>query len=64
MIVLSRSTWTKVLAVLLLVVMVVVAPFGESVGVPRIVWEPLVGLTVIVGLYLLFRKRSVRDACR
>jgi hypothetical protein len=56
LIVLSRSTWTKVLAVLLLVVMVVVAPFGESVGVPRIVWEPLVGLTVIVGLYLLFRE--------
>lgn len=56
MIVPSRYTWTKVLAVLLLLAAVVVAPFGESVGVPRKVWEFVVGLPVVVGLYVLFRE--------
>jgi hypothetical protein len=36
--------------------MPVVAPFGESFGVPRIAWEPLVGLTVFMGLFLIFRR--------
>ena len=53
---LSRLTWTKVIGTAMLVAMPVVAPFGESFGVPRIAWEPLVGLTVFMGLFLLFRR--------
>ena len=53
---LSRLTWTKVIGTAMLVAMPVVAPFGDSFGVPRIAWEPLVGLTVFMGLFLLFRR--------
>jgi hypothetical protein len=42
----------RIVGVLLLVVATVAAPFGD--GVPRVIWESLVGLTVFVGLYLLF----------
>ena len=51
---LPRRTWIKIVGAAMLVTMPVVAPFGESFGVPRIMWEPLVGIAVFVGLYLLF----------
>jgi hypothetical protein len=51
---LPRVTWTKVLGIVLLVVATVAAPFGDSL-LPKIIGEPFVGLTVFVGLFLLFR---------
>jgi hypothetical protein len=53
---LSGITWTRVGGTAILVLMPVVAPFGESLGAPRLVWEPLIGLTVFMGLFLLFRR--------
>jgi len=48
-------TWTKVLAAVVLVGMPVLAPFGDYFGVPKIAWEPLVGIAVCIGLFLLFQ---------
>ena len=51
---LSGITWTRVGGTAILVLMPVVAPFGESLGAPRLVWEPLIGLTVFMGLFCFF----------
>ena len=53
-------TWTKIVGAAMLVAMPVVAPFGESFGVPRIMWELLVGIAVFIGLYLLFLSGGTR----
>jgi hypothetical protein len=53
---------TRIVGVILLVTMPVMAPFGESVGVPRFIWESLVGVTVFVGLCLLFRTGRSDDS--
>jgi hypothetical protein len=51
-----RFTWTTVVGVMLLVVITVAAPFGDSL-VPKIIWEPFVGVVVFTGLFLLFVRR-------
>jgi hypothetical protein len=45
----------RVGGIVLLVVVPVMAPFAKSFGVPKIAWEPLVGIAVCSGLFLLFR---------
>ncbi len=48
-------TSTRIVGVILLVIMPVVAPFGDAIGVPRFIWGTLVGVIVFAGLFLLFQ---------